>query len=98
MVDATLYFEGERGPSIPDPARRQETASSGRTDEIGGVRDADGGLEGVANPSALFLAERRGNISGSCVFAGVEGTRPMLVEIQALVSPNASGGCAAARG
>jgi DNA repair protein RadA/Sms len=52
---------------------------------------SDRGLEGVANPSALFLAERRGNVSGSCVFAGVEGTRPMLVEIQALVAPSALG-------
>ena len=45
------------------------------------------GLEEVANPSALFLAERRGNISGSCVFAGIEGSRPVLVEVQALVAP-----------
>ena len=42
----------------------------------------------VENPSALFLAERQGNISGSCVFAGIEGSRPLLVEIQALVSPS----------
>ena len=42
----------------------------------------------MANPSALFLAERRGNVSGSAVFAGIEGTRPVLVEIQALVSPS----------
>ena len=42
----------------------------------------------VANPSALFLAERRGNVSGSAVFAGIEGTRPVLVEIQALVAPS----------
>ena len=90
MVDATLYFEGERGH--PFRILRAVKNRFGATDEIGVFEMTDGGLEGVANPSALFLAERRGNISGSCVFAGVEGTRPMLVEIQALVSPNASGG------
>ena len=52
---------------------------------------ADGGLMEVANPSALFLAERRGNIAGSAVFAGLEGTRPVLVEVQALLSPNPGG-------
>ncbi len=46
----------------------------------------DQGLVEVDNPSALFLAERQGNVSGSCVFAGIEGSRPVLVEIQALVS------------
>ena len=45
------------------------------------------GLSEVKNPSALFLAERRGNIAGSCVFSGIEGSRPLLVEIQALVAP-----------
>jgi DNA repair protein RadA/Sms len=45
------------------------------------------GLAEVKNPSALFLAERRGNIAGSCVFSGIEGSRPLLVEIQALVAP-----------
>ncbi len=49
------------------------------------------GLAEVPNPSALFLAERRGNIAGSAVFAGLEGTRPVLMEVQALLSPNAGG-------
>jgi DNA repair protein RadA/Sms len=49
------------------------------------------GLVEVANPSALFLAERRGNVAGSAVFAGIEGTRPVLVEIQALLAPSAGG-------
>ena len=49
------------------------------------------GLAEVPNPSALFLAERRGNIAGSAVFAGLEGTRPVLVEVQALLAPNPSG-------
>jgi len=51
----------------------------------------DAGLAEVANPSALFLAERRGNISGSAVFAGLEGTRPVLVEIQCLLAANPGG-------
>jgi DNA repair protein RadA/Sms len=51
----------------------------------------DRGLAEVANPSALFLAERRGNIAGSAVFAGLEGTRPVLVEVQALLAPNPGG-------
>jgi DNA repair protein RadA/Sms len=89
MVDATLYFEGERGH--PFRILRAVKNRFGATDEIGVFEMTDRGLEGVANPSALFLAERRGNISGSCVFAGIEGTRPMLVEIQALVSPSAGG-------
>ncbi|HMA51104.1 MAG TPA: DNA repair protein RadA, partial [Magnetospirillaceae bacterium] len=90
MVDATLYFEGERGHAFR--ILRAVKNRFGATDEIGVFEMSDRGLEGVANPSALFLAERRGNISGSCVFAGIEGSRPMLVEIQALVSPNSSGG------
>jgi len=51
----------------------------------------EAGLTEVPNPSALFLAERRGNISGSAVFAGMEGTRPVLVEVQCLLSANAGG-------
>ena len=51
----------------------------------------DTGLMQVENPSALFLAERRGDVSGAAVFAGIEGTRPVLVEIQALVAPSALG-------
>jgi len=86
MVDAVLYFEGERGH--PFRILRAVKNRFGATDEIGVFEMTDRGLEGVANPSALFLAERRGNVSGSCVFAGVEGSRPMLVEIQALVSPS----------
>ncbi len=51
----------------------------------------DAGLREVPNPSALFLSERRGDVSGAAVFAGMEGTRPVLVEIQALVAPSALG-------
>jgi DNA repair protein RadA/Sms len=89
MVDTVLYFEGERGHQFR--ILRAVKNRFGATDEIGVFEMSDAGLTGVANPSALFLAERRGNVSGSCVFAGVEGTRPMLVEIQALVAPSALG-------
>ncbi len=86
MVDTVLYFEGDRGHQF----RILRTVKNrfGATDEIGVFEMTDGGLAEVANPSALFLAERRGNVSGSCVYAGIEGTRPMLVEIQALVAPS----------
>ena len=85
MVDTVLYFEGERGHHFR--ILRAVKNRFGATDEIGVFEMKDEGLVEVENPSALFLAERQGNISGSCVFAGVEGSRPVLVEIQALVSP-----------
>lgn len=86
MVDTVLYFEGDRGHQFR--ILRAVKNRFGATDEIGVFEMTEGGLSEVANPSALFLAERRGNVSGSCVFAGMEGTRPMLVEIQALVAPS----------
>jgi DNA repair protein RadA/Sms len=86
MVDTVLYFEGERGHQFR--ILRAVKNRFGPTDEIGVFEMTDRGLIEVANPSALFLAERRGNVSGSAVFAGIEGTRPVLVEIQALVSPS----------
>lgn len=85
MVDTVLYFEGERGHHFR--ILRAVKNRYGATDEIGVFEMQDKGLAEVENPSALFLAERQGNISGSCVFAGIEGSRPVLVEIQALVSP-----------
>jgi DNA repair protein RadA/Sms len=89
MVDAVLYFEGERGHQFR--ILRGVKNRFGATDEIGVFEMTGRGLAEVANPSALFLAERRGNIAGSAVFAGVEGTRPVLVEVQALLAPNAGG-------
>ncbi|HEY0421197.1 MAG TPA: DNA repair protein RadA [Acetobacteraceae bacterium] len=89
MVDAVLYFEGDRGHQFR--ILRGVKNRFGATDEIGVFEMTDRGLAEVANPSALFLAERRGNISGSAVFAGLEGTRPVLVEIQCLLSPNPGG-------
>ncbi len=85
MVDTVLYFEGERGHNFR--ILRGVKNRFGATDEIGVFTMTELGLEEVANPSALFLSERRGEVSGSAVFAGIEGTRPVLVEVQALVSP-----------
>lgn len=89
MVDTVLYFEGERGH--PFRILRGVKNRFGPTDEIGVFDMTERGLEEVANPSALFLADRQENVAGAAVFAGIEGTRPMLVEIQALVAPAAYG-------
>ncbi len=84
MVDTVLYFEGDRGHHFR--ILRAVKNRYGATDEIGVFEMTEKGLSEVANPSALFLAERRGHIAGNCVYAGVEGSRPLLVEVQALVS------------
>ncbi|MEM8577524.1 MAG: DNA repair protein RadA [Pseudomonadota bacterium] len=84
MVDTVLYFEGERGHQFR--ILRAVKNRFGPADEIGVFEMTGGGLAEVANPSALFLSER-GNAPGSAVFAGIEGTRPVLVELQALVAP-----------
>jgi len=89
MVDTVLYFEGERGHQFR--ILRAVKNRFGPTDEIGVFAMTDGGLEQVANPSELFLAQRPENASGASVFAGIEGTRPLLVEIQALVAPSPLG-------
>lgn len=89
MVDAVLYFEGDRGHQFR--ILRGVKNRFGPTDEIGVFAMTDGGLAEVPNPSALFLAERRGDVSGAAVFAGMEGSRPVLVEIQALVAPSSLG-------
>jgi DNA repair protein RadA/Sms len=89
MVDAVLYFEGDRGHQFR--ILRGVKNRFGATDEIGVFEMTERGLAEVANPSALFLAERRGNISGSAVFAGLEGSRPVLVEIQCLLAANPGG-------
>ena len=68
MVDAVLYFEGDRGHQFR--ILRAVKNRFGATDEIGVFEMTERGLAEVANPSALFLAERRGNIAGSAVFAG----------------------------
>lgn len=90
MVDAVMYFEGDRGHQFR--ILRAAKNRYGATDEIGVFAMTDRGLEEVSNPSALFLAERRGNIAGSAVFAGLEGSRPVLLEVQALLSPKGGDG------
>lgn len=89
MVDTVLYFEGDRGHQFR--ILRSVKNRFGATDEIGVFEMTQLGLAEVLNPSALFLADRSGDVSGSAVFAGMEGTRPVLVEIQALVAPSTLG-------
>jgi DNA repair protein RadA/Sms len=89
MVDAVLYFEGERGHQFR--ILRGVKNRFGATDEIGVFEMTDKGLSEVTNPSALFLTTRDAAVSGAVVFAGIEGTRPLLVEIQALVAQPAVG-------
>ncbi|WP_370302519.1 DNA repair protein RadA, partial [Pseudooceanicola sp.] len=85
MVDTVLYFEGERGHQFR--ILRAVKNRFGPADEIGVFEMTGAGLAEVVNPSALFLSERGTPSPGSVVFAGIEGTRPVLVEIQALVAP-----------
>ncbi len=89
MVDTVLYFEGDRGHQFR--ILRAVKNRFGGTDEIGVFEMSDLGLQEVSNPSALFIGNRSGDISGSAIFAGMEGSRPMLVEIQALVAPSSLG-------
>ena len=89
MVDTVLYFEGERGHQFR--ILRAVKNRFGPADEIGVFEMTGGGLAEVTNPSALFLSERGQASPGSAVFAGIEGTRPVLTEIQALVAPSPLG-------
>ncbi|MGJ8609892.1 MAG: DNA repair protein RadA [Octadecabacter sp.] len=86
MVDTVLYFEGERGHQFR--ILRAVKNRFGPADEIGVFEMTGKGLAEVKNPSALFLSERGEAAPGSVVFAGIEGSRPMLCEFQALVSPS----------
>jgi len=89
MVDCVLYFEGERGHQFR--ILRSVKNRFGPAGEIGVFEMTGAGLSEVANPSALFLSENETASPGSAVFAGIEGTRPVLVEIQALVAPSPLG-------
>jgi DNA repair protein RadA/Sms len=89
LVDAVLYFEGERGHHFR--VLRAVKNRFGATDEIGVFDMTGSGLAEVANPSALFLGDRSSAAPGTAVFAGLEGTRPLLCEIQALVAPSGYG-------
>ncbi len=89
MVDTVLYFEGDRGHTYR--ILRAVKNRFGATDEIGVFEMVSEGLREVANPSELFLGDREASSPGAAVFAGIEGTRPLLVEIQALVAPSSLG-------
>jgi len=89
MVDTVLYFEGDRGHSYR--ILRAVKNRFGATDEIGVFEMGSEGLRQVSNPSELFLGDREASSPGAAIFAGMEGTRPLLVEIQALVAPSGLG-------
>lgn len=84
MVDTVLYFEGERGNAYR--ILRSVKNRYGPCDELGIFEMRQHGLMSVANPSVLFLTQRDSEVPGTTVFSGIEGTRPILVEVQALVS------------
>ena len=89
LVDTVLYFEGDRSNQYR--ILRSVKNRFGPADEIGVFEMTEGGLGQVTNPSALFLNEYDEQISGASVFAGIEGTRPVLVEIQSLIAPSSQG-------
>lgn len=89
MVDTVLYFEGERHQSYR--ILRAVKNRYGSTNEIGVFEMREDGLREVLNPSELFLEERLDGASGSSVVSAMEGTRPILVEVQSLVTPTAFG-------
>ena len=89
MVDAVLYFEGDRGHQFR--ILRAVKNRFGPTDEIGVFEMSDGGLAEVTNPSRLFMGSNERPTPGTAVFAGMEGTRPLLIEVQALVAPSPLG-------
>ena len=85
MVDTVLYFEGEQNNHFR--ILRSIKNRFGAVNEIGVFEMTSIGLSEISNPSELFLMERENNVSGSAVFAGIEGSRPLLIEIQALIAP-----------
>jgi DNA repair protein RadA/Sms len=89
LVDTVLYFEGERHHAYR--VLRAVKNRFGSTNEIGVFQMQDRGLAEVSNPSGLFLAERPHDVPGSVIVSSLEGTRPLLLELQALVSPASFG-------
>ncbi len=89
MVDTVLYFEGDRGHQFR--ILRAVKNRFGPTDEIGVFEMSDRGLAEVSNPSRLFMGSNERPAPGTVVFAGMEGTRPLLIEVQALVAPSPLG-------
>src|SRR5437870_3552428 len=83
IVDAVLYFEGDTHQSFR--LIRAFKNRFGAVNELGVFAMTDKGLRGVSNPSAIFLSQHSGEVAGSCILVAQEGTRPLLVEIQALV-------------
>ncbi len=86
MVDGVLYFEGEKNSNYR--ILRSVKNRFGNVNEIGVFEMSEAGLVQIPNPSLFFLSERRANVSGSAIFAGIEGSRPILIEIQSLVAPS----------
>lgn len=88
LVDVVLYFEGERH----SPLRLVRAVKNryGATDEVGCFELNDSGIEGLPDPSGLFLSARNRTVAGTCVTVTMEGRRPLLVEVQALVAPACS--------
>lgn len=86
IVDTVLYFEGDRGHAFR--ILRAVKNRFGSTNEIGVFEMKEGGLAEVDNPSEIFLAERPADATGSVVVSSLEGTRPILAELQALVAPS----------
>jgi len=89
MVDTVLYFEGDRGHTFR--ILRAVKNRFGSTNEIGVFEMKGAGLVEVKNPSEIFLAERMPDVTGSVVVSTVEGTRPIMAELQALVTPTSFG-------
>jgi len=89
VVDTVLYFEGDRHHA--HRVVRAVKNRFGAANELGVFRMTAGGLETVENPSKLFLSERKADVAGSVVLCSVEGSRPILVEVQALVGTGAYG-------
>jgi len=89
IVDAVLYLEGERFHAFR--ILRATKNRFGSTDEVGVFEMGESGLREVTNPSEVFLEERSRGVAGSVVVPTVEGTRPLLVEVQALVTPTSFG-------
>ena len=88
MVDTVLYFEGDKNNKF----RILRTIKNrfGATDEIGIFAMEEQGLKEIPNPSSAFITARQNSLPGSCIFTGIEGLRPIMIEIQALISKNAS--------
>ena len=84
MVDTVLYLEGD--DRYEHRILRSEKNRFGTTNEVGIFHMNEGGLNEVTNPSEMFLSERSKNVPGTCIYPSLEGTRPILIEVQALVS------------